>query len=52
VHNLIERCIQLYMTRKEIVTTLQNQAKIGPEFTEPSNVFFFLSVVVSNSIEI
>ncbi|KAK2362799.1 histidine-tRNA ligase [Trifolium repens] len=35
VHNLIERCIQLYMTRKEIVTTLQNQAKIGPEFTEP-----------------
>ncbi|XP_045797641.1 uncharacterized protein LOC123891797 [Trifolium pratense] len=34
VHNLIERCIQLYMTPKEIVTTLQNEAKIGPEFTK------------------
>jgi hypothetical protein len=43
------------MTRKEILTTLQNQAKIGPEFSKPSNVvfvFLFVSVVVSNSIEI
>jgi hypothetical protein len=40
------------MTRKEIVSTLQNQAKIGPEFTEPSNVVFFSSVVVYNFIEI
>ncbi|WJX34209.1 hypothetical protein P8452_22342 [Trifolium repens] len=25
----------MYMTRKEILTTLQNQAKIGPEFYKP-----------------
>ncbi|CAJ2671612.1 unnamed protein product [Trifolium pratense] len=34
VQNLVERCIQLYMTPKEVVTTLQNQANIEPEFTK------------------
>ncbi|KAF5181375.1 histidine-tRNA ligase [Thalictrum thalictroides] len=34
VQNLIERCLQLYMTRKEVVETLLVQAKIEPDFTE------------------
>ncbi|KAK4795622.1 hypothetical protein SAY86_027948 [Trapa natans] len=34
VQNLIERCLQLYMNRKEVVDTLLVQAKIEPEFTE------------------
>eukprot|EP00877_Chromochloris_zofingiensis_P010372 jgi/Chrzof1/5589/Cz16g08100.t1 len=33
VQNLIERCLQLYMPQKEVVQTLQNQAKIEPGFT-------------------
>lgn len=33
VQNLIERCLQLYMTRKEVVSTLQHQARIEPGFT-------------------
>lgn len=33
VQNLIERCLQLYMTRKDVVNTLQMQAKIEPDFT-------------------
>lgn len=33
VQNLIERCLQLYMPRKEVVQTLQAQAKIEPSFT-------------------
>lgn len=34
VQNLIERCLQLYMTQKEVVRTLLDQAKIEPGFTE------------------
>ncbi|XP_071720529.1 uncharacterized protein [Rutidosis leptorrhynchoides] len=34
VQHLIERCLQLYMTQKEVVQTLQQQAKIEPSFTE------------------
>ncbi|MFS8001864.1 putative angiotensin-converting enzyme 2 [Helianthus anomalus] len=34
VQNLIERCLQLYMTQKEVVSTLLHQAKIEPSFTE------------------
>nr|XP_043612122.1 uncharacterized protein LOC122583810 isoform X2 [Erigeron canadensis] len=34
VQHLIERCLQLYMTQKEAVSTLQYQAKIEPSFTE------------------
>ncbi|KAK4769116.1 hypothetical protein SAY86_027266 [Trapa natans] len=34
VQNLIERCLQLYMTRKEVMETLLLQAKIEPDFTE------------------
>ncbi|KAF5474239.1 hypothetical protein F2P56_006155 [Juglans regia] len=34
VQNLIERCLQLYMNRREVVETLLDQAKIEPGFTE------------------
>ncbi|XP_059646151.1 uncharacterized protein LOC132290933 isoform X2 [Cornus florida] len=34
VQNLIERCLQLYMSQKEVVNTLLIQAKIEPGFTE------------------
>ncbi|KAH6818718.1 hypothetical protein C2S51_002321 [Perilla frutescens var. frutescens] len=34
VQNLIERCLQLYMSQREVVNTLFNQAKIEPGFTE------------------
>jgi uncharacterized protein (TIGR01589 family) len=33
VQNLIERCLQMYMSQKEVVSTLQSQAKIEPGFT-------------------
>lgn len=33
VQNLIERCLQMYMSQREVVTTLQSQAKIEPGFT-------------------
>ncbi|XP_059428036.1 uncharacterized protein LOC132161850 [Corylus avellana] len=32
--NLIERCLQLYMNKKEVVKTLLDQAKIAPAITE------------------
>ncbi|XP_043701860.1 uncharacterized protein LOC122652237 isoform X2 [Telopea speciosissima] len=34
VQDLIERCLQLYMNREEVVETLLDQAKIEPDFTE------------------
>lgn len=34
VQNLIERCLQLYMSEREVVNTLLHQAKIEPGFTE------------------
>ncbi|GER52535.1 hypothetical protein STAS_29986 [Striga asiatica] len=34
VQNLIERCLQLYMSQSEVVNTLLHQAKIEPGFTE------------------
>lgn len=34
VQNLIERCLQLYMSESEVVSTLLHQAKIEPGFTE------------------
>eukprot|EP00198_Chlamydomonas_reinhardtii_P005281 XP_001694617.1 predicted protein [Chlamydomonas reinhardtii] len=34
VQNLIERCMQMYMPLKEVVSTLQTQAKIEPGFTQ------------------
>ncbi|XP_073014653.1 uncharacterized protein [Primulina eburnea] len=34
VQNLIERCLQLYMSQGEVVSTLLQQAKIEPGFTE------------------
>lgn len=33
VQNLIERCLQLYMNRAEVVRTLSNRARIEPGFT-------------------
>lgn len=33
VQNLIERCLQMYMSQKEVVNTLHGQAKIEPGFT-------------------
>ncbi|KAF3782567.1 hypothetical protein EJ110_NYTH33868 [Nymphaea thermarum] len=33
VQNLIERCLQLYMNRAEVVKTLLNRARIEPGFT-------------------
>ncbi|CAN1751239.1 hypothetical protein LINPERHAP1_LOCUS4269 [Linum perenne] len=33
VQNLIERCLQLYMNKNEVVTTLLEQARIEPGFT-------------------
>ncbi|KAG8367835.1 hypothetical protein BUALT_Bualt16G0114000 [Buddleja alternifolia] len=34
VQNLIERCLQLYMNQREVVSTLLTNAKIEPGFTE------------------
>lgn len=41
VQNLIERCLQLYMSRRDVVSMLQQQAKIEPGFTE-LGIFIFL----------
>lgn len=48
VQNLIERCLQLYMNREEVVKTLLNRARIEPNFTtlvwqklEEENAEFF-----------
>ncbi|KAK4786764.1 hypothetical protein SAY86_010597 [Trapa natans] len=48
VHNLIERCLQLYMNREEVVKTLLTRARIDPGFTtlvwqklEEENADFF-----------
>ncbi|XP_042065834.1 uncharacterized protein LOC121809331 isoform X1 [Salvia splendens] len=48
VQNLIERCLQLYMNKDEVVKTLVNRAKIDPAFTtlvwqklEEENADFF-----------
>lgn len=48
VQNLIERCLQLYMNRGEVVRTLSNRARIEPGFTtlvwqklEEENADFF-----------
>ena len=34
VQNLIERCLQLYLSQREVVSTLHQQAKIEPGFTQ------------------
>lgn len=34
VQNLIERCLQLYMTRDEVINVLKTQATIDPGFTQ------------------
>ena len=33
VQNLIERCLQMYLSQREVVATLHSQAKIEPGFT-------------------
>ncbi|KAL1059968.1 hypothetical protein V6Z11_1Z138500 [Gossypium hirsutum] len=40
VQNLIERCLQLYMNRDEVVKTLLNRARIDPGFTTLANPLF------------
>lgn len=34
VQNLIERCLQLYLTKDEVISVLREQATIDPEFTQ------------------
>ncbi|KAG4169909.1 hypothetical protein ERO13_A12G111800v2 [Gossypium hirsutum] len=53
VQNLIERCLQLYMTRDEVVKTLLTRARIDPGFTtlvwqklEEENADFFSAYYV------
>ncbi|XP_042030203.1 uncharacterized protein LOC121777129 isoform X1 [Salvia splendens] len=53
VQNLIERCLQLYMNRDEVVKTLLNRARIDPGFTtlvwqklEEENAAFFRSYYI------
>ncbi|GJW24072.1 angiotensin-converting enzyme 2 [Tanacetum coccineum] len=36
--NLIERCLQLYMNRDEVVKTLLNRARIDPGFTISASI--------------
>uniref|UniRef100_A0A8R7TSL1 Uncharacterized protein n=1 Tax=Triticum urartu TaxID=4572 RepID=A0A8R7TSL1_TRIUA len=38
VQNLIERCLQLYMTKGEVVRTLSTRARIEPGFTTLGDV--------------
>jgi uncharacterized protein (TIGR01589 family) len=45
VKHLIELRIKLYMTPKEIVNKIQNEAKIDPVFTKTGNEVFFLCVL-------
>ena len=33
VQNLIERCLQLYMNKREVLSIIEQQAKIAPSFT-------------------
>ncbi|CAN4124448.1 unnamed protein product [Withania somnifera] len=54
VQNLIERCLQLYMNRDEVVKTLLNRARIDPGFTtlvwqklEEENADFFRAYYIS-----
>lgn len=54
VQNLIERCLQLYMNRGEVVRTLSTRAKIEPAFTtlvwkklEEENSEFFRAYYIS-----
>ena len=39
VQNLIERCLQLYMNRDEVVKTLLTRARIEPGFTSLGRCF-------------
>jgi hypothetical protein len=38
VQNLIERCLQLYMNKGEVVRTLSTRARIEPGFTTLGDV--------------
>lgn len=53
VQNLIERCLQLYMNRGEVVRTLSNRARIEPGFiTLGELAFCFLLISCKSSHEI
>ncbi|KAI9180972.1 hypothetical protein LWI28_009864 [Acer negundo] len=56
VQNLIERCLQLYMNREEVVKTLLTRARIDPGFTtlvwqklEEENADFFRAYYISTA---
>jgi hypothetical protein len=41
LQNLIERCLQLYMSKGEVVRTLSNRARIEPGFTTLGEDFLY-----------
>jgi uncharacterized protein (TIGR01589 family) len=56
VQNLVERCLQLYMNQREVVSLLQQQTKIDPSFTslvwqklEEQNPEFFKVCTITRS---
>ncbi|XP_039836174.1 uncharacterized protein LOC120697107 isoform X1 [Panicum virgatum] len=51
VQNLIERCLQLYMNKGEVVRTLSNRARIEPGFTTlvASQAYIWTGVMVAYS---
>ncbi|MBA0805215.1 hypothetical protein Gohar_004750 [Gossypium harknessii] len=51
VQNLIERCLQLYMTRDEVVKTLLTRARIDPGFTTLVGLFTIIVYSVWQKLE-
>ena len=51
VQNLIERCLQLYMSQREVVATLQFQAKIEPGFTRLGNESIYAACTEEELVE-
>lgn len=43
VQNLIEKCLQLYLTKDEVISVLREQATIDAEFTKLCVCFLFVS---------
>lgn len=47
MQELMEKCLQLYMTKDEVITALQNQARIDSEFTTIGSFTFHLQTHAS-----
>ncbi|RWV99765.1 hypothetical protein BHE74_00002295, partial [Ensete ventricosum] len=45
VQNLIERCLQLYMNKGEVVRTLSNRARIDPGFTALESLLTLINLI-------